>query len=85
MKINCENMQRLRRQCEKLRTWRYILSRIRSKAASGKWLLEILIPNDIRTEFMDKMAERLKSKGFEVAVSPNYKSKYYILSVSWEG
>lgn len=34
---------------------------------------------------MDKMAEWLKSKGFEVAVSPNYKGKYYILSVSWEG
>ncbi len=34
---------------------------------------------------MDKMADRLKLKGFEVAVSPNYKGKYYILSVSWEG
>ncbi len=65
MKINCENMKRLRRQCEKLRTWRYILGGMRSKAVTGQWLLETLIPSDIGAEFMDKMAERLKSKGFE--------------------
>lgn len=55
----------LRRQCEKLRTWRYILGGMRSKAVTGQWLLETLIPSDIGAEFMDKMAERLKSKGFE--------------------
>lgn len=84
MKINCENLKRLRKQCEKLRTWRYILRRMRSRATSGQWLLRTIIPHEIGEDFMDEMAERLKSKGFEVAVSPNYKGKYYILSVSWE-
>lgn len=85
MKIDCENLKRLRTQCEKLRTWRYILGRMRSKAANGKWLFQTLIPNDIGNEFMNKMADRLKSKGFEVAVSPNFKGKYFVLAVTWEG